>query len=477
MLRFWIKPPGRPNKNGQALKFGILGSVSSGRPYYHTDVKVDAIACDNRHTCQEWCRRALAKGKHVLLDTPGTGNAADAERLFSWIFLGSTNCPVLLECTSYRFHPSWLEFERAIKRPSVVQAKVLVALPAAYDEDKNLQFCLEHPGRVKLDMGMPPDTHTTTFLAVLGREYRQDEGHGGTLEVTRTVMLRYRNGPPSRHRLTIEEEAILCNREMGQILDAFVNRGGQHRAAVPRTFLLKDAQLTPQELERVAPSASRAESSGQAGGQAKSRQPQEFVHMGELIRLDQRASAQTGNRVGLQSSGRSWEFIHAWLDTPSVRGKYEETLTGSSKSSYTPSWQDDGTRFSSALAHESLPSSNRGTRSHQGSPTTGIISPLTAISPRTRIRSESALDSGIPSLKAAQSRSTPQHPQGQSSGDDEDEGAVELSRMPNMEAAWPLSDAHPSIPPGPPKLRTPSSMTRSRQRRPAGRQGREGRHD
>lgn len=37
----------------------------------------------------------------------------------------------------------------------MVQAKVLVALPAAYDEDKNLQFCLEHPGRVKLDMGMP----------------------------------------------------------------------------------------------------------------------------------------------------------------------------------------------------------------------------------------------------------------------------------------------------------------------------------
>ncbi|KAL2168140.1 hypothetical protein VTG60DRAFT_355 [Thermothelomyces hinnuleus] len=341
MFRYWIKPPRIPEKNDHALKFGILGSASSVYTIlilpavYHADVKVHAIACDNRRTCQEWRRRygirraytsyqvllddaeidavlialepplrlewtirALAKGKHVLLDAPGTSSAVDAERLFNGPFVGSANCPVLLECTPYRFHPGWLEFERVISRRNVARVKILVVLPATFDKDKDLQFRLEHSGGARLDMGYATSLmraiygvdpvkclrsevdvadsadsygeHTQYDLTwlfpggavgemkgvvvlgkrmgvpvlsrdagvtieVLHRRLEVPVGEAAAaaaaaatspsnaladrrMQVTRRVTLRYRDGPPSRHRLTIEEEAVFCDRETGRVV-------------------------------------------------------------------------------------------------------------------------------------------------------------------------------------------------------------------------------------------------------------------
>ncbi|KAL2162070.1 hypothetical protein VTH06DRAFT_7855 [Thermothelomyces fergusii] len=239
--------------------------VESGVKELLDDPEIDAVLIALEPPSRlQWAMTALAKGKHVFLDAPGTSNTTDAERLFNLPFLKSEHCPVLLECTPYRFHPSWLEFERAISRPNVARVKILVALPAAFDGGKNLQFCLEHSGGAGLDMGYAASLMRTIFgvdpveclrsdidipnsadayggytqydiiwlfpggavgemkgVAALGKRMGVPvlpRDAGVTIEVTRRVVLRYRAGLPSQHRLDIKEEAIICNRETGRML-------------------------------------------------------------------------------------------------------------------------------------------------------------------------------------------------------------------------------------------------------------------
>ncbi|KAK4249423.1 hypothetical protein C7999DRAFT_12736 [Corynascus novoguineensis] len=328
MFRFYIKPPNIPPKNENALRFGILGPASSLYTIlilpavYHADIKVHALASNSRKTIEEWRRRynirrtytsyqallddaeidavvialpgpfclewtirALAKGKHVLLDSPGMINADDADRLFNGPFVKSPNCPVLLECTPYRFHPSWLEFERAINRSIITHVKILVVVPVNFDKDKCLRFRFEHGGGTRLDMVYATSLMRAIYAAdpveclrseidmgnlaagyhgltqydvawlfpngavgemkgVVGFTERAKvpvlrPDAGVTIEVMhrrvevpmassappnrrmmvrRKVRLRYRDGAPSRHRLTIEEEAVYCDAQTGLAL-------------------------------------------------------------------------------------------------------------------------------------------------------------------------------------------------------------------------------------------------------------------
>lgn len=94
----------------------------------------------------EWTMRALANGKHVLLDTPAVGNLVDAERLFTCAMLKQMDSPLLLESAPYRFHPSWREFEKQLDRPHIIHAKVTVTLPAAFDKKKDINFGCEQSG-------------------------------------------------------------------------------------------------------------------------------------------------------------------------------------------------------------------------------------------------------------------------------------------------------------------------------------------
>ncbi|KAL2197866.1 hypothetical protein P885DRAFT_34632 [Corynascus similis CBS 632.67] len=328
MFRFYVKPPNIPPKNENALRFGILGPASSLYTIlilpavYHADVKVHALASNSRETIEEWRRRynirrtytsyqallddaeidavvialpgpfclewtirALAKGKHVLLDSPGMINVDDADRLFNGVFVKSPNCPVLLECTPYRFHPSWLEFERAINRSIITHVKILVVVPVNFDKDKCLRFRFEHGGGTRLDMAYAtslmraiyatdpveclrseidmgnlaagydgltqydvawlfPNGAVGEMKGVVGFTERAKvpvlrPDAGVTIEVMhrrvevpmtssappnrrmmvrRKVRLRYRDGVPSRHRLTIEEEAVYCDAQTGLAL-------------------------------------------------------------------------------------------------------------------------------------------------------------------------------------------------------------------------------------------------------------------
>ncbi|KAK4042384.1 hypothetical protein C8A01DRAFT_33591 [Parachaetomium inaequale] len=195
IFRFWIKPPFVPEKHKDALKFGILGAGQSvftlliAPAVYHPDVIVHAIACNNWQTCQdwrqrysirkaytnyqdlledpqidivlialrpalnlEWTIRALAKGKHVMLDAPAMANSDDADRLFNAPFVQSIYAPVLLEVAPYRFHPSWLEFERNIEREHIVHVKITVVLPTNFEADKELRFRFEQSGGARGDL-------------------------------------------------------------------------------------------------------------------------------------------------------------------------------------------------------------------------------------------------------------------------------------------------------------------------------------
>ncbi|EHL00518.1 putative Uncharacterized oxidoreductase [Glarea lozoyensis 74030] len=61
-----------------------------------------------------WALRALAAGKHVLLEKPSVSNAAEAVTLFSHSSLSLPNAPVILEGFHFQFFPSWQLFRSLI---------------------------------------------------------------------------------------------------------------------------------------------------------------------------------------------------------------------------------------------------------------------------------------------------------------------------------------------------------------------------
>lgn len=97
----------------------------------------------------EWAYKALASGRHVLLDSPGTGNLRDMFLLYcDYKELYSTFLapPVLLKASPYLFHPSWQEFESKLDRPKLVKVTVNILLPTTITEDKEARFRYEHAG-------------------------------------------------------------------------------------------------------------------------------------------------------------------------------------------------------------------------------------------------------------------------------------------------------------------------------------------
>ncbi|KAH8887531.1 NAD(P)-binding protein [Thozetella sp. PMI_491] len=67
----------------------------------------------------EWTLKALAKGKHVLLEKPSVSNSTEAVSLFRSPLFQSPNAPVLLEAFHYRFQPAWLLFMSLLDRPNI----------------------------------------------------------------------------------------------------------------------------------------------------------------------------------------------------------------------------------------------------------------------------------------------------------------------------------------------------------------------
>ncbi len=71
----------------------------------------------------EWALKALAEGKHVLLEKPSVSNATEAEALFRSPLLRGPGAPILLEAFHYRFSPAWRLFLSLLDRPAIAHVR------------------------------------------------------------------------------------------------------------------------------------------------------------------------------------------------------------------------------------------------------------------------------------------------------------------------------------------------------------------
>lgn len=100
--------------------------------------------------------KALAKGKHVLLEKPATVNAIDAESLFRSPLLQQPNAPILLEALHFRFQPSWQFFLGLVDRPTIKVVNAVAKLPSYIIPKGGIRFDYELGGGNMLDLGTWP---------------------------------------------------------------------------------------------------------------------------------------------------------------------------------------------------------------------------------------------------------------------------------------------------------------------------------
>ena len=106
----------------------------------------------------EWALKALAAGKHVLLEKPSVSNAAEAEHLFrAATGTETTTRPVLLEAFHYRFHPAWRHFLSLLSPPDITHALSTAVIPGTLlfgKDDIRFQYALA--GGAMMDLGTYP---------------------------------------------------------------------------------------------------------------------------------------------------------------------------------------------------------------------------------------------------------------------------------------------------------------------------------
>lgn len=101
----------------------------------------------------EWTLKALAKGKHVLLEKPSCSNAAEAEILFNSPLLRRPGAPVLMEAFHNRFAPAWRLFVEAVDRPNVEHVLARLSIPSVAMGNNNIRFDYELAGGAVIDVG------------------------------------------------------------------------------------------------------------------------------------------------------------------------------------------------------------------------------------------------------------------------------------------------------------------------------------
>ncbi|KAK3899890.1 hypothetical protein C8A05DRAFT_17748 [Staphylotrichum tortipilum] len=197
-----VASPPSPPKAPDALKFGILGAANIapaaliGPARSHPEVIVQAVAARSKDKAEayakkhgipqvfddyqallddpaidavyiplpnglhyEWAHKALAAGKHVLLEKPSVSNAAEAEHLFlspPSPPTGTTR-PVLLEAFHYRFHPAWRHFLSLLSPPDIAHALSTAVIPGTLIFGKDdIRFQYPLAGGAMMDLGTYP---------------------------------------------------------------------------------------------------------------------------------------------------------------------------------------------------------------------------------------------------------------------------------------------------------------------------------
>jgi predicted dehydrogenase len=105
----------------------------------------------------EWALKALAKGKHVLLEKPATSNAEEAEILHHHRLLNqSSEGPFLMEAFHSRFAPGWQQFLAVLDPPNVSHAIATARVPSYIASDDDIRFDYSLGGGALLDLGTYP---------------------------------------------------------------------------------------------------------------------------------------------------------------------------------------------------------------------------------------------------------------------------------------------------------------------------------
>lgn len=110
----------------------------------------------------EWTLKALAKGKHVLLEKPATSNTEEAEILFHSPLLSQPNAPVLMEAFHNRFTPAFQLFRSLCDPPNVSHALAELLVPSSAFADDDIRYQYDLAGGALMDLG------TYTMAAVRG---------------------------------------------------------------------------------------------------------------------------------------------------------------------------------------------------------------------------------------------------------------------------------------------------------------------
>lgn len=104
----------------------------------------------------EWALKALAAGKHVLLEKPSTSNSEEAQMLFRSPLLLSPQsqpAPVMMEAFHSFFVPAWRLFMAAVDRPSLVHVHARALIPSFIAKDDDIRFDYGLAGGALMDVG------------------------------------------------------------------------------------------------------------------------------------------------------------------------------------------------------------------------------------------------------------------------------------------------------------------------------------
>ncbi|KAH8655879.1 hypothetical protein BX600DRAFT_440362 [Xylariales sp. PMI_506] len=161
-------------KQEETLRFGILGAAAIAPMALiipaktHPEVIVHAVAARSKTCTTTFAEKhgipvvkdsydalkALAKGKHVLLEKQSSSNSQDTEILFHHLILSRTLEPVvLMEAFHSRFTPAWKLFMSTLHQPNVAHVLATAAVPSFINKDDDIRFDYDIGGGALLDLG------------------------------------------------------------------------------------------------------------------------------------------------------------------------------------------------------------------------------------------------------------------------------------------------------------------------------------
>ncbi|PFH51856.1 hypothetical protein AMATHDRAFT_58388 [Amanita thiersii Skay4041] len=139
-----------------AKKHGILKAYggSSGYQELLSDPEVDAVYNPLPNGLHyEWTMKALAAGKHVLLEKPSSDTAEETRMMYD---LAEAKGLVLLEAFHYRFHPAIQRTKAIIKSGelgSIKHISTTMTIPAGFVGHSDIRLNYELGGGGLMDMG------------------------------------------------------------------------------------------------------------------------------------------------------------------------------------------------------------------------------------------------------------------------------------------------------------------------------------